>query len=1049
MKKHCWIWLLALEIAMTNAAAAEASSGAERVGSLGGEDRLLFDGAQAFSREGILRTLAMSLEFHARSHPSAPLADHLAWIEQTMSRGYQNRGFAKATVTAQADRQEKRIRVRIDEGPRFLCGDIRVSGLEPALAEPLKDRLRAAAAILESPPRIGGPGFDWPWREGDPVPANPASLAALQRSVVTALTELNRHQAKVRVELDLDETRRRADLRIEVENPGVAGVLDQIEVAGLQASSRDDLLAFLELHPGMALAGSVTNDAVRQLYDSGRFRAQRARLSPLSEPGRFRLDVEVVEYANAPPLHQPLTAEEQACLKLRDWIMQWQTRAEDWVVELDGMRGDRRDSVELVLGSEGLAAVHRQRQAAHPSRLDRGLVASPRLVFLCSESQRSKWAGNHWRGQLTAFVLLNSLPSQPADDDGGFNFSLGGGWQTASRSGSAGAPFGLRLELAPVAFVHLAHLKQAVCRVEQGVLSIRGRSGTEGEMDLMADAATGRLIRFSATQPSELDRWSLAVRSEEGAFARMVREVDASSSALTNALDPAHPWSSSLAFLGREFLRAFPGVLDRLDSQFRGGLTLEEALGLVSALAEMPWDDLLAPFDRSSNAAPPEDDGEPFPLLLDGPLPDTQTAGDWARLAGGFILRGNDSLWPRGSWPWATTRAAVFLASGQSGSITNDLPQLAQANDIGPVGCLVAAQAVGRFDPALAAHIARAGGARATIASFQNDLRVLLRGQTAGPRFLRGALRQASLLENRDARSLARLLGTNNLPLILDSFTALTATSNQPPDEALRPVVERHWTNNLHPRLLTAFAERSLSALQMSPPRQRGAQAAEAAGWLQKAAGERNARAQMLLAQLCLEGMGVPRDPAAGAHWLRQAAEQHFPHAGCTLARLYRDGAGVPKNLDEAARWFRREAEAGCTTAMFALAVGLLTRESASPADHDEAIRWLRASARSGSVQAQSRLGELFSDGIVLEPDYAEAWVWFTLAAEQGQKLAAIDARRLEKKLTAGQLSIAQQRLQELRQQSNPKPEDAASTIRSILGAMPGSQSDRGKKTSQ
>lgn len=1040
---------MALEIATTNAGAGEASSGSERVGGWGGEAGLVFEGNQTFSREGILRTLGMSLEFHVRSHPSAPLAEYLEWIEQTMLRGYQNRGFAKASVTAHADRQEQRIRVRIVEGPRFLCGDIRVSGLDPALAKSLKDRLRAAAAILESAQGIGRPGFDWPWREGEHVPANPASLAALQRSVVTALTELNRHQAEVRVELDLDESRRQADLRIEVENQGVAGVLDQIEVAGLQLNSRDDLLAFLELRPGMALAGSVTNDAVRRLYDSGRFRGQRAKLAPLSEPGRFRLDVEVVEYTNAPPLHQPLTAEEQACLKLREWVMRWQSRAGDWVVELDGIRGDRRDRVELVLGSEGLAVVHRQRQAANPPRLAHGLVASPGLAGLYSEPQRSKLVGKHWRGQLTAFVLLNSLPSQPTDESGGFNFALGGGWQTASRRGSADAPFGLRLELAPVAFVHLAHLKEAVCRVEKGVLSVRGRPGAEGEMELKADASTGRLIRFSATQASEFDPLALALRSEEGAFARVVREVDANSSTFTNALDPAHPWSSSIAFLGREVQGAFPGILDRLDPRFRGGLTPEEALGVLAALEEMPWDELLAPFDRGSIAASQEDDAEPFPLLLDGPLPDAQTPSDWVRLAGGFILRGNDNLWPRGSWPWAVTRAAVFLASGKAGWMTNDLPQLAQANDIGPLGCLVAAQAVGRFNPLLAAHFARVGGARTTSAAFQGDLRAILRGETAGPQFLRGTLRRGPSLSNQDTRALARLLGTNNLPLILDSFMALSASSNQPPDEALRPVVERHWEKNLRPRLLTAFAERSVNALQMSPPKQRATQAAEAAGWLRKAAEEGLPQAQMLLAELYLQGMGVPRDPAAGATWLRQAAEQNYPHAGCALARLYRDGTGVSRSLDEAARWFRREAEAGCTTAMFALAVGLLTRESASPADRDEAMRWLRASASRGLVQAQSRLGELLSDGIVLEPDYTEAWVWFTLAAEQGQKLAVIDARRLEKKLTAGQLSSAQQRLQELRKQSNPKSEDAASTIRSILGAMPGSPSDRGKKTAQ
>ncbi len=340
------LWLL---VSAMNLGAGEVLPEPERVGDLGGEASLAFEGNQTFSQINILRALGMTLDFHAQSHPSAPLADYLAWLQQKTLRGYQQAGFAKAGVTVKADRQAQRIRVRITEGPRFVCGEVRVSGLDKTLAEQLTARLREAAAMPEPMKGTGIPGFGWPWSEGQHVPADPASLAAFERSVLEALTELNHHQAQVHVELALHEGRRQADLLIQVKKPGVLGTLAQIEVTGLKANPRDELLAFLQLRPGMALAGNVTNDAVRRLWDSARFRWQEAKLSPLAEPGRFKLDIAVVEYTNAPPLKQEFTAEEQAFLRLRDWVMQWKNRAEDWVLELEAGWEGHRGSAEVIL----------------------------------------------------------------------------------------------------------------------------------------------------------------------------------------------------------------------------------------------------------------------------------------------------------------------------------------------------------------------------------------------------------------------------------------------------------------------------------------------------------------------------------------------------------------------------------------------------------------------------------------------------------------------------------------------------------------------------
>jgi len=995
----------------------------ERVGDLGGEACLVFEGNQTFSRHAILQVLGVALEFHARAHPSAPLGDYLAWIEQTVLRSYQHGGFANVAVQVQADHTAQRVVVHISEGQRFRCGHVKVSGLDPTLAQQLTDRVRCAADLLEAPKEAGLPGFSWPWKDRKPVPADPPTRATMEQSVRKALAELNRHQAEARVEFELDESRLEAALLIQVQNPGVVGTLDRIDVTGLSVHSREALLAFLGLRVGMDLAGDVAADAVRRLHDSGRFRAHEAKLLPLAEAGRFKLELALVECASAPPLSRELTAEEQAFLKLREWALQWENRAEDWVLEFDAKGTDRHHRIELILGAAGLAIVHREPMVADPSAFSQVLVATPEFVGFYSTPQRTKLVGNQWRDQFYAFAGLNASPTQPKDGLSGLDFRLGAGHQRSSQS----APFALRLTLAPVAFVILAHPEHADCRVEQGVLSVRSHPDAEEVMVLTADAATGRLIRYSLTGsgvPADGIRLTLVLRSEEGALARVVREVATGSANYANVFDPQHPWSSSLGSLGRTFQglwqKEHAELIEKLGRKIPGGLTPEELLAAVAALEELPWRELLEPFDRLTNTAPEPDEAEPFPFVLESPLTEATAGSDWVKLFGGLLLRANDTYWPRGSWPWAVLQDATFLAAGRIDCVTNDLTNLSQSSEIGPLGCLAAAATFGRFDPHLAGPFARHGAAQSTTAALQADLELLVRGETAGQQFLRTTLQRVPAVENQHLRPLLKLLGTENLPLIQAGVSALSANPDQPPAETLRPVIERHWESDLRPRLLTAFAERCLAASPEKAAARASSLMTETVGWLQEAAAQHYPPAQMLLSQFYLNGIGVREDYAAAAALLRQAAERNHPHAGCTLARLYRDGRGVPRNLPEAVRWFRKEAEAGCDHAMFDLAEVLLASAGGSTEETDEAMRWLREAASHGFAQAQSRLGSLLSDGISIKPDYPEAWIWYTLAAAQGDRIASMDARRIERKLTADQLVSARLRVDQFGKPSKP-----------------------------
>jgi TPR repeat protein len=215
----------------------------------------------------------------------------------------------------------------------------------------------------------------------------------------------------------------------------------------------------------------------------------------------------------------------------------------------------------------------------------------------------------------------------------------------------------------------------------------------------------------------------------------------------------------------------------------------------------------------------------------------------------------------------------------------------------------------------------------------------------------------------------------------------------------------------------------------------------ETAGWVRDAAEHGFAQAQMLLGSLYAHGLGVAADAESAAVWMRRAEEQGYPHAACELGRLH----ATTGNRSEAIRCFRRGAAGDCSAAEIGLARLLLDGPAALAEPPEEAMVALRKASERGAAEAhlilatlherrgqmeaaleacraaamrrylpaQVRLGSLLSDGVSTRPDYVEAWLWFSLAAGQGDRMAAVQARSVERKLTPEQRADARIRLRQ------------------------------------
>jgi len=99
-----------------------------------------------------------------------------------------------------------------------------------------------------------------------------------------------------------------------------------------------------------------------------------------------------------------------------------------------------------------------------------------------------------------------------------------------------------------------------------------------------------------------------------------------------------------------------------------------------------------------------------------------------------------------------------------------------------------------------------------------------------------------------------------------------------------------------------------------------GDKPAEAARWWLLSAQGGDPDAQIITADIYLNGRGVPQDLVQGRHWCEEAAKVDDQRAFFCLGEVYRRGLSVPKNPKIARSWYERAARQRNAAAIRALA---------------------------------------------------------------------------------------------------------------------------------
>ncbi len=493
----------------------------------------------------------MDFELIGAARPDIPLGINTSTNCVRRSRAVTDHGgFPDATIAASYNSAANQIEVRVREGRRCRCGEVRVDGQSDS-------SLRYAHACTHRRLETDANPL-----KGGPVPFDDDTVAELRKLLEVAFEESGFYRPDFEIRIDALPDSGTANLTVTVHDEGPQAVLGAIQMRGLKRNLTNDVLKILEVESGKPFSRRLPSLLERRLSESGRFLSVKVDTGSISEdPPRIRqihgLNITLARIRRRSAAFRGIVSgpEEARCSSCAT------------VVATLGARRDRRrrrrqrrarpcdDEFDLGLlqlrGSFRLEGV--PSQALLDSRLALRLIVAPtrgqtislqairpdgtsimETVF-AAYPDRLVLASPQRKAKL---VLPNSAEERLCLNVGGkaasgsnagnpFRINCGMGW--SGRSVPDPSPFEVQLDFSAVFMLGLAHQREAKCTNRDGICKINN-----SEFELEIEATTGQPLEFRMS--SEADNLSLTIRAQrqalnaelarlEGSLAASVPEV--------------------------------------------------------------------------------------------------------------------------------------------------------------------------------------------------------------------------------------------------------------------------------------------------------------------------------------------------------------------------------------------------------------------------------------------------------------------------------------------------------------------------------------------
>ena len=133
-------------------------------------------------------------------------------------------------------------------------------------------------------------------------------------------------------------------------------------------------------------------------------------------------------------------------------------------------------------------------------------------------------------------------------------------------------------------------------------------------------------------------------------------------------------------------------------------------------------------------------------------------------------------------------------------------------------------------------------------------------------------------------------------------------------------------------------------------------------------------------------------------------ADQGDYLAQYNLGLMYAHAEGVTQDYKEAMKWFLLSAEQGFANAQYHIGVMYDQGLGFDCLEYAEAVKWYRLAAEQGLPVAQYNLAHMYKIGAGIVENPIIAYMWFSVAIDNGYQDAKKSRNKLAKKITAEQI---------------------------------------------
>ena len=103
--------------------------------------RIRTEGNTTFTTAEIRRALAFDAVAQKHVDVQVPMQAYADIMAERVAAGYQHRGFPEASANGRFDEATGEVVLHVTEGPRVMCGEISVTGVDDGVAEAVRSRL--------------------------------------------------------------------------------------------------------------------------------------------------------------------------------------------------------------------------------------------------------------------------------------------------------------------------------------------------------------------------------------------------------------------------------------------------------------------------------------------------------------------------------------------------------------------------------------------------------------------------------------------------------------------------------------------------------------------------------------------------------------------------------------------------------------------------------------------------------------------------------------------------------------------------------------------